>query len=172
MLHERLAPTAINIESVPADHPEARLLMEELNQRLAQLCGASGAASFNSDAMPAGRSVFLIARSRGGAPLGCGAVRPLVQAGTAPVAELKRLYARDGTRGVGAALLRRLETAALQMGYRAMWLETRRLNTRALAFYRRFGYRDIPNYGSYVGRDEAVCLGCSLVGSSTQAEAA
>ncbi|WP_377159761.1 GNAT family N-acetyltransferase [Roseateles sp. UC29_93] len=157
------APFALPVvEAVSVAHPDAVLLMHQLNQRLASLSGDSGASSFEAGSMPTGRSVFLVARGADGALLGCGAIRPLAQAGVAPVAELKRMFARDGTRGVGAALLAALEREALAMGYRALWLETRRVNGRALRFYRRHGYSDIPNYGSYVGREEAVCLGKPL----------
>ncbi|WP_431260391.1 GNAT family N-acetyltransferase [Roseateles chitinivorans] len=150
------------LEAVPVTHPDAVLLMHQLNQRLASLSGDSGASGFEPASMPAGRSVFLVARGADGALLGCGAIRPLAQAGDAPVGELKRMFARDGTRGIGAALLVALEREALGMGYRAIWLETRRVNGRALRFYRRHGYSEIPNYGSHVGREDAACLGKSL----------
>lgn len=157
-----LVEQSIVLQPVAADHPDAQAMMEELNQRLEQLSGDSGAAGFQIMDMVPGRSIFLLARDEHGQPVGCGAVRPLAAAGAAPVAELKRMYARDGRRGVGAALLARLEHAAQQMGYRALWLETRRINTRALRFYQRHGYREIPNFGSHVGRAEAVCLGKTL----------
>ncbi|HEX9173528.1 MAG TPA: hypothetical protein VF861_12785 [Telluria sp.] len=51
---------------------------------------------------------------------------------------------------------------ALALGYRALWLETRRVNLRAVGFYAAHGYRPVANYGKYVGRDDAVCLGKSL----------
>lgn len=153
---------AVVLEAVPVDHPDAVLLMHQLNQRLASLSGDSGASRFEAASMPRGRSVFLVARGGDGALLGCGAIRPLAQAGEAPVAELKRMFARDGTRGVGAALLAALEQEALAMGYRALWLETRRINERALRFYRRHGYSEIPRYGAYLERPDAVCLGKPL----------
>ncbi|WP_431049905.1 GNAT family N-acetyltransferase [Roseateles sp. L2-2] len=160
--HADATSTRSLLEAVPVSHPDAVLLMHLLNQRLASLSGDSGASGFEAASMPAGRSVFLVARGEDGALLGCGAVRPLAQAGVAPVAELKRMFARDGTRGVGIALLIALEREALVMGYRALWLETRRVNDRALRFYRRHGYSEIPNYGGYVGREDAVCLGKTL----------
>ena len=157
------APFALPVlEAVSVAHPDAVLLMHQLNQRLASLSGDSGASSFEAGSMPTGRTVFLVARGADGALLDCGAIRPLAQAGAAPVAELKRMFARDGTRGVGAALLIALEREALAMGYRALWLETRRVNDRALRFYRRHGYSEIPNFGSYVGREDAACLGKTL----------
>lgn len=150
------------LHAVAADHPQALALMEELNQRLAALSGDSGASRFSAADMAPGRSVFLLARGAAGEPLGCGALRPLAQAGAAPVAELKRMFAREPGLGVGSALLRRLEQEARGMGYRALWLETRRVNTVALRFYRRHGYHEIPRYGPYLDRPDAICLGKTL----------
>lgn len=126
---------------------DAQVLMAELSAALTAITGASGKASFAPDEAGV---LFVVARADDGALLGCGAVRPL-QAG---VGEIKRMYARPGTAGVGAALLRHLEA----QGYGELWLETRSVNTRALAFYRKHGYAVMENYGRYIGRDDAVCL--------------
>ncbi|HLO96931.1 MAG TPA: GNAT family N-acetyltransferase [Burkholderiaceae bacterium] len=72
------------------------------------------------------------------------------------------MYARAAEQGVSAALLAALLREARRQGYRLAWLETRRLNTGALAFYRRHGLAEIAAYGPYVGRSEAVCLGRAL----------
>jgi len=74
------------------------------------------------------------------------------------VAELKRMFARPGTAGVGSAVLRFLEAEALRLGFATICLETRRVNTRAVAFYERRGYRPVANYGKYVGNAQAVCF--------------
>jgi GNAT superfamily N-acetyltransferase len=77
------------------------------------------------------------------------------------VAELKRMYARPGS-GAGAALLSALEQRAVALGFGEVWLETRHVNQRAIAFYLRHGYRRIENYGGYIGRAECACLGKTL----------
>ena len=136
---------------------EARALIAELDAALAAICGDSGATSFDADDVRGPRAVFLLARDAGGQAVGCGALRPV----DAEVAEVKRMYARPGS-GAGVQLLGELERRALAFGYRAIWLETRRVNGRAVAFYERNGYRVIPNYGRYVGREDAVCLGKML----------
>ena len=102
-------------------------------------------------------AVFLVARDAAGVTLGCGALRLLAP----DVAELKRMYARPGG-GAGPCLLAALEAQALAFGYRALWLSTRRVNVKALAFYGRHGYLPIDPYGKYVGRAESVCLGKRL----------
>lgn len=152
----------LTIEAIEPTCTDARHMMELLNQRLMDLTGSSGAAGFDLAGPTHGKSVFLLVRDELGQPVGCGALRPLEIAGNAPVAEIKRMYARWPARGIGAALLGRLEQAARAFGYRALWLETRRVNTRGCAFYRRHGYHDIPQYGPYVGRHEALCLGKRL----------
>lgn len=78
------------------------------------------------------------------------------------MAEIKRMYSVPGSRGVGAAVLTVLEDRARADGYAAVKLETRRVNSRAVAFYERSGYARIAPYGRYIGRADAVCFGKSL----------
>jgi len=136
------------------DCDEARALIAELDAALAAICGDSGAKSFDADDVRGPQSVFLLAVDAAGVAVGCGALRPL----EGDVAEMKRMYARRGS-GAGVQLLGELERRASAFGYREIWLETRKVNMRAVAFYQRHGYRVIPNYGKYVGREDAVCLG-------------
>lgn len=140
------------------EHIDARVLVEELSDALAAITGDSGKASYSPDDARVARSLFVVARGADGELLGCGALRPL----EGDVGEVKRMYARPGTQGVGAALLAHIEQAAAGFGYRALWLETRRVNLRAVGFYLKRGYGEIANYGKYVGRDDAICLGKGL----------
>jgi GNAT superfamily N-acetyltransferase len=135
---------------------EAQALIAQLDGALAAICGDSGSGSFDPDDVRGPGSVFLVARDDGVA-LGCGALRPLAPG----VAELKRMYARPGS-GAGRFLLAALEAQAVGLGYRAVWLSTRRVNERALAFYARHGYLPVENYGKYAGREASVCLGKRL----------
>jgi GNAT superfamily N-acetyltransferase len=137
---------------------EGRLLLVALSETLQQITGSSGTASFDVSDVKVERACFAIARSAGGAAVGCGALRPL-QPG---VAELKRMFAAPGSNGVGSAVLAFLERQASEFGYGQVWLETRKINERAVAFYGRHGYRTIASFGRYVGRPEALCLGKHL----------
>lgn len=150
-----------HIETLDACSEEAGLLMQELNGVLASISGDSGAARFDPSRSQDPGCAFLVARDERGRAQGCGALRPLPEAppGTA---EVKRMYARPGHRGVGAALMAALLREARRQGYRRIWLETRRINARALAFYRRQGFMEIPGYGPYAGRADAACLGLTL----------
>ena len=80
----------------------------------------------------------------------------------AGVAELKWMFAVPGSRGAGSAVLAFLEREAALLGYGQNWLETRRVNQRAIAFYERRGYRATANCGRYVGRPEAICRAKTL----------
>ena len=59
-------------------------------------------------------------------------------------------------------VLAALERHAVACGYRQLWLSTRRVNARAVAFYERHGYAPVAPYGRYVGRAASVCLGRRL----------
>jgi len=133
---------------------DAQTLMAELSAVLATLTGASGQASFDPADVRVARACFAVARDAHGRALGCGALRPLEP----DSAEIKRMFARPGSHGVGAAVLRFLEQEAARFGYAAARLSTRRVNERAVAFYERHGYRRIEGYGRYAGSDVSVCF--------------
>ena len=148
----------MQIDACDPDEPAAIELLRELSDALAAISGDSGNASFAAAVTRLPRSSVVVARDDRRKPLGCAALRPL----DGDIGEVKRMYARPGT-GIGSALLAYIERAAREFGYQALWLETRRVNTRALAFYERHGYTPIPNYGKYIGRPEAICLAKHLV---------
>ena len=133
---------------------DALALVVELSAVLEALTGSTGQASFDPDDVRLARAGFALARDAQGRAVGCGALRPMADGG----AELKRMFARPGTRGVGVALLQFLERQAADWGYAALRLSTRRVNERAVAFYLRHGYRPIAGYGRYADSDVSLCL--------------
>lgn len=134
--------------------PDAFALLEELSETLRLITGSSGKSSFDANDVRAPDARFVVARDVYGRAIGCGAFRPLQNG----VAEIKRMYSRPGTTGVGTAILSCLEVEASRLGYEAVRLETRLANERALSFYERRGYRRIPNFGKYAGNAHAVCF--------------
>ena len=87
--------------------------------------------------------VFLVA-SVGEEPAGCVGVRMLAP----EVAELSRMYIRPQFRrsGGGRLLLGEADRAAVELGARAIRLDTRGDLVEARAMYARYGYREIPAY--------------------------
>jgi ribosomal-protein-alanine N-acetyltransferase len=66
-------------------------------------------------------------------------------------------------RGIGAALVGWLETAALEAGIGVIRLEARRRNAVARAFYRRLGYDEVTlSTGYYAPDEDAVRLAKDL----------
>jgi GNAT superfamily N-acetyltransferase len=139
--------------------PDASMLMEELSETLAKITGDSGKSSFDPNDVRAENARFVVARDSQGQALGCGAFRPLQEG----VAEVKRMYSRRHTSGVGSAILSFLELEAKKLGYMALQLETRVINEQAVDFYERRGYHKIPNFGKYHGNSNAVCFGKQLL---------
>ena len=165
----RLGATTFMYKLLPrvaaADPGEADsvLLMAELDETLHAIAGDSGRTQFSAADARGEAGCFALARDAQGRALGCGALRPFSAAGAAPqpmadVAEIKRMYARPGSKGVGSAVLAWLEAEACRIGYRVLRLETRLANTRAVQFYLAHGYRRIANYGRYAGNPAAACF--------------
>ncbi|MDD3223662.1 MAG: GNAT family N-acetyltransferase [Clostridium sp.] len=141
------------IETQPNEQ-DAINLMEELSKNLEFITGDSGKNSFNSKDVCVPRSLFVVAYNENGEAIGCGAIRPV----TEYVAEVKRMFAKTKSIGVGSEILQYLEKKAQKLGYSALWIETRLINKRAVAFYEKKGYHRISNYGKYVNKPEAVCF--------------
>lgn len=128
--------------------------MDELSVCLQAITGDSGKSSFDANDVCNDRAVFVIARNQSGRAIGCGAFRPM----DAKTAEVKRMYAREKAMGVGKKILSYLEHRARDIGYKTIRLETRLVNTKAVSFYLRNGYRKTPNYGKYAGRVSSICF--------------
>lgn len=151
----------LRLARVDPDSADARRLVTELDAALAAITGDSGAASFDAQDCRGPGAAFVLAYDDAGVAVGCGAVRLL----EGDVGEIKRMYARPGS-GAGAVILAELERLAADGGYRALWLSTRRVNTRAVGFYERHGYAPVQPYGRYAGRSVSICLGRALTRAS------
>ena len=94
-------------------------------------------------APPAGE--LLLARDKGGAPLGCVALRALEHDGCC---EMKRLYLQPAARGtgLGRALAEAVVAAARARGYRELRLDTLASMSTAQTLYRAMGFVEIAPY--------------------------
>ena len=135
--------------------PVAAALISALNAELASGYPEPGANHFRLDAteVAPGAGCFLVVRWRG-SPVGCGALRrlsPNEHEFGPDVGELKRMYVAPEVRGrgIGRALLMRLEGEARALGLTRLVLETGTRQTEALALYRSAGFTEIAPYGEY-----------------------
>lgn len=106
---------------------------QNFNDELAQLPGEYS--------RPEGRLLVALVEA---SSAGCVALRKI---GTG-VCEMKRLYVRSGFRGkgVGKRLAARIISDAKEIGYAKMRLDTVSSMVEAIALYRSFGFREIPQY--------------------------
>ncbi|NKF23090.1 GNAT family N-acetyltransferase [Solimonas marina] len=155
---EAEAAQTLSVHSADPADEDARGLLVALSHALLHLTGDGGTSSFADDDVRVDGAAFVVARDASGRACGCGALRPQADG----VAEIKRMYAAPGTRGVGAALLLGLETRARACGYRAIVLSTRIVNERAVAFYHRHGYAEVAPWGKYIDNPRSICLGKTL----------
>lgn len=88
--------------------------------------------------------------------IGCGAIKQLDPG----VVEIKRMFVQPDYRGqaVGSSILSALEVWAREMGMKKCMLETGRRQPDAIRLYTKNGYREIPNYGQYVGMANSICF--------------
>jgi ribosomal protein S18 acetylase RimI-like enzyme len=128
--------------------------LEQLSECLQKITRDSGKNSFDANDVCSDRAIFVIARNQGGKAIGCGAFRPMDET----TAEAKRMYTKDKGMGIGKKILSYLEHRAYDIEYKTLRLETRIVNTKAVSFYERNGYRKIPNYGKYAERTNSICF--------------
>ncbi len=145
----------------------AAALIDALNVELLARYPEPGATHFSLDPteVAPGNGIFVVARFQG-RPVGCGALRrvresALVRELGPQVGELKRMYVAPDVRGkgIGRALLDRLEAEARAIGLTRLVLETGTRQGEALALYQRAGFTAIPAYGEYVASSTtSICL--------------
>ncbi|MDQ2658572.1 MAG: GNAT family N-acetyltransferase [Bacteroidota bacterium] len=93
-------------------------------------------------------------------PAGCGAIKAFGPGAM----EIKRMfvYPKARKKGVATRILNELELWAKELSCDRCVLETGRRQPEAIELYRKNGYRQIPNYGQYVGIENSLCFEKSL----------
>ncbi|MFT3911671.1 MAG: GNAT family N-acetyltransferase [Ferruginibacter sp.] len=88
--------------------------------------------------------------------VGCGAIKAF----TGDAMEVKRMFVPVAKRGSGIAslILSALEKWAKELGNKKCVLETGKKQPEAIALYQKNGYKQIPNYGQYEGKDNSLCF--------------
>jgi GNAT superfamily N-acetyltransferase len=145
------------INPEPFDSRDAKRLIAALDAGLAQLYPPEQRFGPNLKAahLTDGRGTFLVARD-GDRAVGCGAIRM----NDGKTAEVKRMYVEPDQRGkgIGRAVLARLDAAARQMGAGRLVLETGVHSPEALALYRGAGFRQIDCWGEYASSPTSICM--------------
>jgi GNAT superfamily N-acetyltransferase len=88
--------------------------------------------------------------------VGCGAIKKFDK----NAVEVKRMFVLSEKRGQGFAqnILAELEIWAKELGYKKCVLETGKRQVEAVQFYKKCGYKIIPNYGQYLNMENSICF--------------
>ena len=88
--------------------------------------------------------------------IGCGAFKKLDN----ETIEIKRMYVKFAHRGSGTAqaILNSLGLWASEKGFKKCILETGNRQVEAIKFYKKAGYKSIPNYGQYIHMEDSNCF--------------
>jgi putative acetyltransferase len=135
----------ITIERVSGPTSDVSALIAELDEVLGALYEPEQRHGLSIEQVFQPNLRFFVARL-GDQAVGCGAVAVFDD-----YAEVKRMYTREAARGrgVGKALLGRIETEARHAGKPMLRLETGTLQAEAIGLYERCGFRACGAFGHY-----------------------
>ncbi len=145
------------VRQVPITHPDAQLLVEEVQAEYVLRYGGPDDTPLEPGVFdpPAG-GFFVVYDASAGTPrpvaTGAWRRRTDVEAfGTTQAAEVKRMFvtASHRSRGLGRVVLDHLEAAVAAAGLRLMILETGTAQPEAMGLYESAGYTAIPGFGHY-----------------------
>ena len=128
------------------DTPDATTLINELEAFLTVRYPQESRHGYSIDKLLKEGVAFFITR-HDGLPAGCGGI----QLYSAEYGEIKRMYVRPASRGLGLGkrMLEELSRYALDHGVTCLRLETGIFQTEAIGLYEQWGFYRIPPFGSY-----------------------
>jgi GNAT superfamily N-acetyltransferase len=159
-------PADLRIEQVPIDHPDARLLIEGVQQEYVVRYGGRDDTPMDPGEFAPPRGAFFVGY-REGRPVMMGAWRfrdDVSRLGSARPAEVKRMFVVPAARrrGLARVMLAHLEDSARVAGAEVMIMETGTAQPEAMALYRAAGYERVEPFGHYQDRPQNRCYGRRL----------
>jgi GNAT superfamily N-acetyltransferase len=160
------------VERVPITHPDAALLVEEVQEEYVLRYGGRDETPIEPTYFEDPMGAFFVGYLAED-PVATGAWRRRADvevAGTRLTAEVKRMYVVPRARrlGLARAMLAHLEDTARAAGAEAMVLETGIRQPEALTLYESSGYTHVRGFGFYKDAPLSRCLARSLVVSTPQ----
>jgi putative acetyltransferase len=144
----------IKVTRTNSDHPDFVALVKQLDQLQAVVDGDDHAfyTQFNS----LSKIKHVVLAYEDSQALGCGGIKEYEPGAV----EVKRMFVTPASRkkGIASTVLSELENWAKELNYARCVLETHKGLSEAIAFYKKSGYKQIPNYGQYAGAAGSVCF--------------
>jgi ribosomal protein S18 acetylase RimI-like enzyme len=155
------------IERLPITHPDAALLVEEVQGEYVARYGGRDETPIDATYFDEPSGAFFVGYLDG-RPVVTGAWRRRTDVavdGTSLTAEVKRMYVAPQARGLGLAraMLAHLEDTARAAGAEVMVLETGARQPEAIALYESAGYLPIAGFGYYRESPISRCMARSLL---------
>jgi GNAT superfamily N-acetyltransferase len=155
------------IERLPIAHPDAALLVEEVQEEYVARYGGRDETPIDPSYFEEPRGAFFVGYLDD-RPVATGAWRRRADVfvdGSSETAEIKRMYVapRAQRRGLARRMLAHLEDTARAAGAEVMVLETGVRQPEAIALYESSGYQPIPGFGYYKDAPLSRCLARSLL---------
>jgi GNAT superfamily N-acetyltransferase len=156
-------PADLRIEQVAIDHPDARLLIEDVQQEYVVRYGGRDDTPMDPAEFVPPEGAFYLGY-RDDVPVMSGAWRfrdDVSHLGSDRPAEVKRMYVVPAARRFGLArlMLAHLEATARTAGAEVMILETGTAQPEAMALYEAAGYERVAPFGHYRESLQNRCYG-------------
>ena len=163
-------PVDLRIEQVDIDHPDALLLIEDVQQEYVVRYGGRDHTPMDPAEFVPPEGAFYVGY-RDDVPVMSGAWRfrdDVSCLGTTRPAEVKRMYVAPAARRSGLArlMLAHLEATARTAGAEVMIMETGTAQPEAMALYEAAGYQRVEPFGHYRNAPENRCYG-RVLGETT-----
>ena len=144
----------IKLKRTNSDNPDFIELVKKLDAELAERDGTEHSFYAQFNKIDKLRHVVIIYEND--RPISCGAIKEF----SPVIMEVKRMYTLPTSRGKGFAgkVLAELENWAAELSYDRCVLETGKRQPEAISLYTKSGYKNIPNYGQYIGIENSVCF--------------
>ena len=144
----------ITLSRTNSENPDFIRLVKLLDVELAERDGEEH--SFYNQFNKIDKIKHVVVAYENNKAIACGAIKQYAD----DIMEVKRMYTVQEYRGKGIAstVLAELETWASEMSFPKCILETGKRQTEAIRVYERNGYKRIPNYGQYEGKENSVCF--------------
>lgn len=155
------------MERLPITHPDAALLVEEVQAEYVRRYGGRDETPMDPGFFEEPMGSFFVGYLHD-KPAVTGAWRrrtDVLVDGTSETAEVKRMYVAPAARraGLARAMLAHLEDTARASGARVMLLETGMRQPEAITLYESAGYTRVPGFGFYKDAPLSRCFARSLV---------